>query len=172
MVTLRKAKCYRRIKRAYTRKSKFKTKSYVKAIPQMKIIRFTMGDQRKKRSYLVSLVSNQDLQLRQNSLESSRVFVNKHLHDALGLNYFFRILIYPHHVLRENRMLTGAGSHRMQRGMQKAFGTPVGIAAQVKNGQKVMEINVDEKDLNVARHILKKSTARLAGTYSVIVKKV
>ncbi|MBI4155198.1 50S ribosomal protein L16 [Candidatus Woesearchaeota archaeon] len=172
MVTLRKAKCYRRIKRAYTRKSKFKTKSYVKAIPQLKIIRFTMGDQRKRRAYLVSLVSNQDFQLRQNALESSRVFVNKHLHDNLGLNYFFRILVYPHHVLRENRMLTGAGSDRMQRGMQKAFGAPVGIAAQIKNGQKVMEVNVDEKDLSIARHLLKKSTARLPGTYSVIVKKI
>src|SRR3989344_8054430 len=172
MVSLRRAKCYRRIKRPYTRKSKFNKLSFVKAIPQLKIVRFTMGDHRKARPYTLSLVSLQDIQLRQNSMESARVFVNKHLHDGLGLNYLFRVLTYPHHVLRENRMLTGAGSDRMQRGMQKSFGSPVGIAAQVKNGQKVMEINVDEKDLNVARHILKKSTARLAGTYSVIVKKV
>ena len=109
MVTLRKAKCYRRIKRPYTRKSKFKKKSFVKAVPTMKIVRFSMGDQRKLRPYRLSLVSSQAIQIRQNSLESSRVFINKHLHESLGLNYLFRILVYPHHVLRENRMLTGEG---------------------------------------------------------------
>ena len=138
MARLRRARCYRRIKRPYTRKSKFKQQSFVKAVPQLKIIRFTMGDQRKKRPYKISLVSLQDIQLRQNSVESARVFINKHLHDNLGLNYFFRILIYPHHVLRENRMLTGAGSDRMQKGMQKAFGSAVGIASQVKYGQKIL----------------------------------
>ena len=172
MVTLRRAKCYRRIKRPYTRKSKFKKQSFVKSIPQLKIIRFTMGDQRKIRAYKISLISLQDIQLRQNCLESSRVLVNKHLHDTLGLNYFFRILIYPHHVLRENRMLTGAGSDRMQRGMQKAFGSPVGIASQVKKGQKIFEINVDEKDVTTARNILRKARARLSGRYSVIVEKI
>ncbi len=172
MVILRRAKCYRRIKRPYTRKSKFNKQSFVKAIPQLKIIRFTMGDQRKSRPYKVSLISLQDIQLRQNSIESARVFVNKHLHDSLGLNYFFRILIYPHHVLRENRMLTGAGSDRMQRGMQKAFGTPVGIASQVKKGQSIFDLNLEEKDIPIGRLLFKKVTARLAGKYSVNVKKI
>ncbi len=172
MATLRRAKCYRRIKRAYTRKSKFNKLSFVKAIPPLKIIRFTMGDQRKSRPYRLSLISLQDIQLRQNSIESARVFINKHLHDNLGLNYFFRILIYPHHVLRENRMLTGAGSDRMQKGMQRAFGSPVGIASQVRNGQKIFEVQLDEKDVNIGRRLFKKVTARLAGHYSVTVEKI
>jgi|SRR3989344_878197 len=171
MVSLRRAKCYRRIKRPYTRKSKFNKLSFVKAIPQLKIVRFTMGDHRKARPYTLSLVSLQDIQLRQNSMESARVFVNKHLHDGLGLNYFFRVLNYPHHVLRENRMLTGAGSDRMQRGMQKSFGSPVGIASQVKKGQSILSINLEEKDIPLGRNLLKKVTSRLAGSYSVNVKK-
>lgn len=171
MVSLRRAKCYRRIKRSYTRKSKFNKLSFVKAIPQLKIVRFTMGDHRKVRPYTLSLVSLQDIQLRQNSMESARVFVNKHLHDSLGLNYFFRVLTYPHHVLRENRMLTGAGSDRMQRGMQKAFGSPVGIAAQIRKGQDVLTVNLDEKDVPLGRTLFKKVTARLAGSYRINVKK-
>ena len=38
MATLRKGKCYREVKRAYTRKSKYKKKGFVKSTAAIKIV--------------------------------------------------------------------------------------------------------------------------------------
>jgi hypothetical protein len=39
MATLRKANAYRKVTRAYTRKSKYKKKGFIKAAPNHKIVR-------------------------------------------------------------------------------------------------------------------------------------
>ena len=69
----------------------------------------------------------------------------------MGRNYHLQIRIYPHHVLRENKMLTGAGADRMQTGMQRAFGKAIGSAAQVKIGQAIFTVQVDDKDIDAVR---------------------
>ena len=98
MVGLRVFRCYRKIKnRAYTRKSKFKSKGYIKAIPPHKISRFEMGDKKSVFEYKVKLISKNTLQIRHNSLESSRQVVNRRLQEALGTGYFLRLVPYPHH---------------------------------------------------------------------------
>ena len=48
MAGLRKGRCYREIERAYTRKSKFRSKGFVKAIPPNKIIKYNMGNAKKE----------------------------------------------------------------------------------------------------------------------------
>ena len=53
MAGLRKGRSYRKVKRAYTRKSKFKTKAFIKAIPPHKIAKFKMGDLLKKFNYII-----------------------------------------------------------------------------------------------------------------------
>ena len=83
MVGLRKGCCYRKLERPYTRKSKFKSKNYVKAIPNHNIQRFEMGDRNKKFSYKVKLVSKSTLQLRHNAIESARMVVNRQLERFL-----------------------------------------------------------------------------------------
>jgi len=173
MAGLRKGKCYRHITRAYTRKSKFRKKSYIAAIPTIKIIKFDMGNVKKKFKYEVDLVSKGPIQLRHNALESSRMVVNRKLNEKLGdTNYHFKLKVYPHHVLRENKMLTGAHADRMQTGMQRAFGRAVGIAAQVKKGKTVFSIRVDKKDLETTKVILKTATPRLPGNYIIEVNQL
>ena len=49
----------------------------------------------------------------------------------------FKVLAVPHHIQRENKMLTGAGADRMQTGMQLSFGKTSGKAAIVKPGTRV-----------------------------------
>lgn len=155
MASLRKGHCYSKVKRPYTRKSKFKKKGYIKTIPALKIVKFDLGNLRKDFEKRVNLISKDHIQIRQNALESARQLVNRRLHKFLGVNYHLKINPYPHHILRENKMLTGAGADRMQTGMQKSFGKPIGSAAQVKIGQAIITVFVDERDVDTAKSALR-----------------
>jgi len=172
MAGLRKGVSYRRIKRAYTRKSKYRKKGYIKAVPVSKIIRYNMGDLQKKFDHRVDFIAKDNVQLRHNSLESCRQIVNRHLGKGLGTNYHFQIRAYPHHVLRENKMLTGAGADRMQTGMQLAFGKAIGLAAQVKKGKILFTVGVEKSGTELAKKALKKAMPRLPGKYGIVINKV
>jgi len=172
MAGLRKGISYRRIKRAYTRKSKYRKKGYIKAAPPSRIIRYDMGDLQKKFDWRVSFISKESLQLRHNALESCRQIVNRHLHRGLGSNYHFKIRAYPHHILRENKMLTGAGADRMQTGMQLAFGKAVGLAAQVKKGKVLFTVDVEKAGAEIAKKALQKAIPRLPGKYGIVIAKL
>lgn len=172
MAGLRKFRCYKRIKRAYTRKSKFKKKGYIKAPPQVRIVRYDMGDSTKSYQYEVDLVSQQNLQIRQNAIESARMVVNRILHKKLGAGYYLKIQIYPHHILRENKMLVGAGADRMQSGMQKSFGKAIGVAAQVKKGKIIFAAKVNKDGLEIAKQALKRAYSRLPGKCSIETKEL
>src|SRR3989344_269009 len=91
MVGLRKGTCYTKLERAYTRKSKFKSKAYIRSVPNHKIQRFEMGNKNGKYNFRVMLVAKNSLQIRHNSLESARMIVNRQLSNHLGANYFLRI---------------------------------------------------------------------------------
>ncbi|MAG45761.1 MAG: hypothetical protein CMH63_03255 [Nanoarchaeota archaeon] len=79
MATLRKFKCYRKVVRAYTRKSKYKPKAYVKAVPPSRLVRYHMGEIQKKFKYKVSLSTKEKTQVRDNALESARQLSNRRL---------------------------------------------------------------------------------------------
>ena len=53
------------------------------------------------------------------------------------------IRIYPHHIMRENPLATGAGADRMSTGMKKSFGKTIGVAARVHKGQTLVTVNVN-----------------------------
>lgn len=162
MASLRKAKCYRNVKRAYTRKSKYRKKGYIKAIPTIKIVKFDIGNLKKKFGNEVSLFTKEKIQVRENAIESARLIINRKLNKAIGAsNFHLKVRPFPHHALRENKMLTGAGADRMQTGMQRAFGKVIGSAAQVKKDQKIFSVYVNNKDVTLARAALKGATHRL-----------
>jgi large subunit ribosomal protein L10e len=162
MAGLRKFKCYKVVKRAYTRKSKYKRKSYIKGIPISKIVRYNMGNQKKEYKFEVCLKTKERIQVRDNAVEAARLTSNRKLEQQLGkTEYFFKIRTYPHHILRENRMLVGAGADRMQTGMKQAFGKVVGIAAQLKKNQKVFSIYVNKSGIESARDAMKTAIRKL-----------
>lgn len=167
MAGLRKGKCYTEVKRAYTRKSKYKSKGYIKAIPPIKIVKFDQGNLQKKFDSQISLFSKQNIQIRHNALESARQVIHKHLVDSFGNNYYLKVRVYPHHILREHKMLTGAGADRMSPGMSQAFGKAVGTAAQVKKDQPIISVRIDTKDVESAKVALKYAIARLPGKYYI-----
>ena len=88
-----------------------------------------------------TLTPKQPIQLRSNALESARQVANKHLERELtATEYMFKVLVYPHNVIREHKMATGAGADRISRGMSQAFGRPVSVAARIRQGQPIFVI--------------------------------
>ena len=163
---LRPAKCYRKLERPYTRWSKTKPrKSYVKSVPDIKIHKFQMGDEKKVFTMKGFLVSNNGVQVRHNALEAARITTNRYLDKTMGKeNYFLKILIYPHHIMRENTLATGAGADRFQTGMRKSFGKPIGKAARIRPGQNLIEIRFDASKQKSAKEALRRASAKFPTT--------
>ncbi len=161
-----KAKNYREVKGApYTRKE------YIRSSPPSKITKFTMGDTKASFPIQACLVANEEAQIRHNALEAARVASNRVLMNKLGNAYIMRVVPYPHTILRENKMIFGAHADRLQDGMRKAFGKPIGIAARVKIGQPIIEVGVNENGVEVAKEALKRGQAKLPIPCSIVIEK-
>jgi large subunit ribosomal protein L10e len=162
-----KAHNYRRVKgQSYTRKK------YIRGSPQPKITKFTMGDPTARFEYQAFLIAEKEAQVRHNALEAARVATNRVLSEKLGDNYCLRILPYPHTVLRENKMIFGAHADRLQDGMKRSFGKPIGTAARVKRNQTVIIADINEDGLETAREALKRGGAKLPITSRIVVEKI
>ena len=162
MARIRKGCSYRRVERAYTRISKFREKSFIRITPHPKIVRYDMGEMQKKFQYTLDLISKNRLQIRDNAIESARQTSNRFLEKKLGATgYFYKIRIYPHHILRENPLAAGAGADRMSTGMAHSFGKPIGIAAQIREGQTLFTLNVDKSNIEVAKQALERASKKL-----------
>ena len=174
MASLRKARSYSKKKvTPYTRVSKRRQKSYIKTVPQQKIVKFRMGNELffndGKLPYHLTLVSAENVQIRHNALEACRQYINKKLDTELSGQYLFRVIPFPHHVQRENKMLTGAGADRMQTGMQLAFGKSAGKSAIMKNGSKIFFIAVpNPKAVSLARKTFRQVKSKLPCKTKVI----
>jgi len=163
MAKLRKACAYRKIERPYTRKSKYTKKSYIRSKPHNFVVKFDQGNLSKNFPVKIELLSKSDLQIRSNALESARKSCNRFLEKNLTVKgYHFRIKKYPHHVLRENPLASGAGADRMSTGMKMSFGKSIGVSAQVKKGDTIIEIGIEKKDLEIGKIAAKKAGYKFA----------
>jgi len=174
MAKLRKGSAYNQVlKRPYTRKSKFRAKSYIRASPHSKVVRYEMGNVQRKFEYRMILVTTRDLQIRHNALESSRQSGNKLLEIKLGkTEYHMQLRQYPHHMLRENVLASGAGADRMSTGMAASYGKVVGLAAQVKKGHPVFVVEVDKKNIITAKEALIRCKNKLPCTCKILETKI
>lgn len=163
---LMKAKNYRNIERPYTRKE------FIHGVPQSRISKYTMGTYKKDYEYLLELISKEDLQIRDVALESARITIGKILSKKLGENYFLELKAHPHHVLRENKMIFGAHADRLQEGMRRSFGKPIGIAARVKKDEAIFELRVYSSGLEAAKEALKLASKKLPKNYIIKISKM
>lgn len=155
MVTI-KGKNYREIKgMAYT------SKVYAPGAPNSKVARFTTGKASPDYSYALELVSKGRVQIRHNALEAARVAANKKLVSLGEEGYLLTVKTYPHIILRENKMIATAGADRLQEGMRKAFGKPIGLAARVDIGTTILELQVKATDLELGKTALHAAKAKL-----------
>ena len=130
------AKMYRNVnKKAYTRRE------YMGGVPGSKIVQFEMGNLSQEFPTEVDLIVEESCQIRHSALEAARITVNRRLMKSVGRsNFHFKVRIFPHHVLRENKQATGAGADRVSEGMRLAFGKAVGTAARVDANQKILTV--------------------------------
>src|SRR3989338_7218517 len=128
MARLRKNSAYQNLERPYTRISKYSKQNYVRGgRPQVKIIKFDMGNPQKKFDTKYLLLSQKSMNIRHNALESARMSSNRLLEKKIPGDYHLRIRVYPHHVLRENPLASGAGADRMSTGMKLSYGKSIEI---------------------------------------------
>ena len=170
MAGIRPARAIRDIdKVAWTRFSRCKPRrSYIKAMPHKDLHQFRMGAQKEDYNLVMHLVSQHGVIIRDNSLESARMTTNKHLEKLMAGNYYFILRVYPHHVIRENKMIAGAGADRLQKGMRKAFGRPSDLAARIHKGTELFSVHTyKENEVNV-REALDKATRKLSGKFSIV----
>jgi len=178
MAALRKASAYsRRSVRPYTRKSSKKKKAYIKAVPPIRIVKYSMGDARgatkKEYGYAVRMIAEEKAQMRDNSLESCRMMINKSMDKDAPGQYYFVIKVYPHHILRENKTAAGAGADRLSSGMKHSFGVTVGRAAIIKSGKEIFHIScTNEKVARVARDALTKVKSKVPFRNRILFEKL
>ncbi len=172
MAKLRKFCAYRRLEsRPYTRISKYREKSFIKATPQSNIVRFNMGAGNKAFGYTLELISKIDCQIRHNAFEAGRQSSNRMLENTLGKRgYFMRIRPYPFHILRENPLAAGAGADRMSTGMKHSFGNPISSAARIKKGQIIMEVRINKSNLDTGKAALKRFQHKMPCGCQIVVK--
>ncbi len=174
---LRKGKCYNNITRMpFTRKSKKRTKNYIKVVPGTKIPKFNTGDasgyNKGKYKFLVSLIFTEETQLRDNAIESSRMELHKLLEAAMKGSYFLMVRTYPHHVLREHSIGSVAGSDRMTTGMAHSFGKSIGIAARIKSNGKLFSVACSEENISKVRNACNQVKSKIPGKKTVIVEPI
>ena len=162
-MAIRPAKCYKKLERPYTRQSKRRPKKgYVKGVPYPKITKFEYGNRKKEFSAKAYLVAQASVQIRHNALDATRVVANRILSEALGDDgYFLKVLVYPHHVMRENPLATGAGADRYQTGMRLSFGNPIGLAARVMNKQNIIQVRYPKGKEDVVKKAMKVAASKL-----------
>ena len=139
----------------------YTSKQFAPGAPNPKVARFTTGKSRPDYDYMVRLVSDGRVQIRHNALEAARVAANKKLALVGEENYFLKVVVYPHIILRENKMIATAGADRLQEGMRKAFGKPIGLAARVEIGSTILEMSVKAENLEKAKEGMKAASTKL-----------
>lgn len=164
---IRPARAYRHFSGpAYTRKD------YVSGVPGIRVTFFDMGNPKGDFPIEMSLIVKNTGQIRHNALEAARVAMNRLLEVKAGKdNYHLKIRIYPHQIMRENPIAMGAGADRISDGMRLSFGRPIGMAARVSAGQKIMTLRVAKDFGALAKKALGQATLKLPLPCRLVVEK-
>jgi len=162
MARIRKFSAYRRLERPYTRVSKYKNKNFVRSKPSSVLVKFDLGELNKSFPFKLQLVSKDQLQIRHNALESARMTANRLLEKVIGkAGWKLKVNVYPHHILRENPLASGAGADRMSTGMQKSFGKNISRAARIFKGHTILTAETTKPHLETAKKALERAGKKL-----------
>jgi large subunit ribosomal protein L10e len=129
----------------------YTSKKYAPGAPNPKVARFTTGKSRNDYDFKLKLVSEGRVQIRSNALEAARVAASKKVASLTEEQFCLKVVTYPFSILRENKMIATAGADRLQEGMRKAFGKPIGMAARVGIGSVILELSVMRENQDKAK---------------------
>ena len=144
-----------------TRGMPYVRREYIAGKPQIKIARFASGQAGTNYDYKLELLATEKIQIRHNALEAARLAANKRMATVGEMSFFSMLKVYPHVILRENKMIATAGADRLQEGMRRAFGKATGLAARVKPGQVLFEAYVTAANLALAKDGFKVASSKL-----------
>ena len=169
-MALRPAKCVRTpTKKSWTRYSQKKPrKSYIKSMPHKDLNVYRMGEKKPDFDFTASLVAEEDVRIRDNSMESARQTANKEMETKAAGNYYFLVRVYPHDVVRENKMVAGAGADRIQKGMRQSFGKPNDRAARLKKGQALFTLYTYKANEEFVKRAFRKACMKMSGKFKVV----
>ena len=124
---------------------------YIPGAPNPKIARYTTGKYRTDYDFTLKLVSDGRVQIRSNALEAARVAASKKVAALTEEQFCLKVVPAVSLVLTENKMIATAGADRLQEGMRKAYGKPVGLAARVDHGTVILTLGVMKENLDKAK---------------------
>ena len=139
----------------------YTSKQFAPGAPNPKVARFTTGKSRHDYDYMFKLISAGRVQIRHNALEAARVAASKKVALIGEENFLLKVVSYPHIILRENKMIATAGADRLQEGMRKAFGKPIGLAARVDIGDTVLELSLKAENMERGKEAMKAASTKL-----------
>ena len=137
-------------------------REFIKGKPNIKIARFSSGQYKDNYyDYKLELLTTERIQIRHNALESARLAANKTMARAGEASFFSSLRVYPHVLLRENKMIATAGADRLQEGMRRAFGKSTGLAARMRSDQVIYEAYVTASNLALAKDAFKVASSKV-----------
>jgi large subunit ribosomal protein L10e len=156
---------YRKVEgQVYTRKE------YMGGIPHCRISQFDTGNVHQTYRFHYSIVAREAAQVRDQSVEAARVAVVRVMERVASNNFHFKVRKYPHNILREHKMATGAGADRISDGMRLAFGKPVGHAVRANIGDVLFTLSFRSENVADAKEALRKAACKLPMPTSVDMK--
>lgn len=135
------------------------------------VVKFTVGTTGDY-THELSLVALREKFVPEVVLESVRLALGHALADIKDRQYVFRILPYPHHILRTNKILGTAKAERISEGMRRSFGKSIGLkAAHVKKNQAIVKLWVYEEYLKLAKNALRIAKGKIGVPCKIMVEK-
>ncbi|GAA0247770.1 50S ribosomal protein L16 [Haladaptatus pallidirubidus] len=157
------------------RKPPYTRREYITGIPGSKIAQHKMGDvgaDEDNYPVQISLVLEEECQIRHGALEAARLSANRFLLKNIGETGYKMILRkFPHHVLRENKQATGAGADRVSDGMRQAFGKPVGTAARIQNGERLFTAWCEVEDADAVKDAFRRAYNKVSPPCRIVVER-
>jgi len=155
-MTRKPARMYREIEgQVYTRRE------YMGGVPVCRVTQFDTGNLHTEFPWSLSLATEEAAQVRDIALESARVSAVRVLERTSPNEYHLKVRRFPHQVLREHKMATGAGADRISDGMRRAFGKTVGHAVRAEIGAELLTIYTTEAHIADAKEALRKASHKL-----------
>ena len=166
---LRPARIYRDMdaKRPYTRRAvRVHNKDYIRGgVPGSKLHVFETGNRKAEfnsEAYIYPKSGNTTI--RHNALEAARIastaYLKKYMEES---EFFIKIRVYPHHILRAHAQAAIAQADRFYQGMSHPFGKPNGAAARVRKNQAIMSIKFDKSNLVHAKEAMRRAGDKIPG---------
>jgi large subunit ribosomal protein L10e len=160
------ARCY-----THQQKPPYTRKEYIHGVPPPKITKFVMGNTKLNAEVVMVLKAMERGVIRHNALEAARVIIHKFLSTEVGeQNFLLIIKKYPHQVLREHKMMAFAGADRLQEGMRRAFGKPIGLAAVVEPLDEIIEVRGLLQHVELLKEGLRRAASKFPVRCSIEVK--